>query len=275
MKNNVKMIALDLDGTTLNDKREISTYTKQVIEQAIEQGIVVLACTGRPLNAIPDEFLAIKGVKYVIASNGARVYDMDEKETIFEGLLSVDGTKEIIVLSSEYNSYKEIFWSGQGYTTYALFDAVSKHLPESMSAYIRETRIMVDSLEELMVEKDSPCDKVHIAFAKVGEREEAQQRIRDLGGYECDGALETSLEITAPGVTKASGLLKLADKLGITTDEIMAIGDGMNDASMMRVVGVSVAMGNAIVEIKELAKHTTDSNNNDGAAKAIVTFALE
>lgn len=268
------MVALDMDGTVLTDEKEIAPYTKAVLEKAIEEGVVVLACTGRPVSAIPEVFASLKGIKYAISSNGARIVDIVNDEVIFEKLLEVDETLQLLAVVGKYDTYREVFFDGIGYTSYQMLEMVSKYLSQHMCTYIERTRTFVEDLEQFVIDKNQPCDKLHIAFADMKERAKAMDDVKALGDYELESAMLKSIEITAPGINKGTGIIELGKILGMKQEEIMGVGDGMNDTSMLREVGFPVAMGNGVDEVKELAKYITDTNNRDGVAKAIEKFVL-
>lgn len=274
MKTQVRMIALDMDGTVLNDQKEITSYTKAVLERAIEKGVIVLACTGRPTRAIPKAFMEIKGIRYAISSNGAFVIDVENDKVLFEKLIAKQNVLDLLELAGKYDTYREVFSSGKGYTSKILFENIENYHAEYMCSYIAQTRGFLDDLEAFVIEREMPCEKVQMAFADREERLNARREIKQMGDYEIESALEMSLEITAPGVNKGTGILKLADYLGIKPEEVMAIGDGMNDASMLQVVGVPVVMENGVSEIKEMASYITVNNNEDGVAKAIEKLVL-
>lgn len=268
----IKMIALDLDGTVLTDNKEVTPYTKEVLENAIADGVIVLPCTGRPANAIPKAVMEIKGVKYAISSNGARIVDLDENKVLGGGLISTEEILKLIEIVKKYDTYREVFWDGTGRAEKGQYKLVSKYLSEYMAGYIRDTRIFVDDLEDYALQVNKDCDKLHIAFADMDERKCAIEDVKQLGGYEFEAAMPQSIEITAPGISKGAGIIMLGEMLGIKREEIMCVGDGMNDASMLREVGIPVAMGNAVPEIKKLATYITATNNENGVAKAVKYF---
>lgn len=274
MKSKIKMIALDMDGTVLNDEKEVTQYTKNVIEKAARRGVIVIACTGRPLNAVPNSFTSLEGIKYVISSNGARIVDVKEDEVIYTSLIKNECVDKLLQIVESYDTYREVFWDGVGYASKEMYRNVHNYFGEYMSSYIGETRRFVDDINQMIKEENIACDKVHVAFANLDERKKAIQDIKEYGDYELEAAMLQSIEITASGVNKGAGLKKLGEILGIQLSEIMAIGDGMNDASMLKVAGVPIAMGNAVNEIKALAIDVTDTNNEDGVAKAIEKFIL-
>ncbi len=272
MKKRVRMIAIDMDGTLLNDEKQVTEYTKQVLLKAIAEGVVVLPCTGRPANAIPKAATEIEGIDYAISSNGSRIVDLKNNKVIFESLMETDTTTKLLDIIKKYKTYREVFWDGQGYSSHQMYGEVRNYLSSYMSTYIGETRKFVDDLEAYVLERNQPCDKLHIAFADMEERECAKREIRAWDAFELEAAMPQSIEITAPGISKGTGIIRLGKRLGIERDEIMGIGDGMNDASMLREAGIPVAMGNAVEEIKALAEYITVSNNEDGVAKAIEHF---
>ena len=82
MTDKIKMIGLDLDGTLLTEKKEITARTRKVLREALDRGIVVLAATGRPLSGIPEEIRSFPGMRYALTSNGAKVVDVQEGRVI-------------------------------------------------------------------------------------------------------------------------------------------------------------------------------------------------
>ena len=117
-------------------------------------------------------------------------------------------------------------------------------------------------------------DKIQALFADMEERDAAWKELEQQGGLALVGSLGYNIEINAAGVNKGTALVELGRILGIKREEIMACGDGDNDADMLREVGLGVAMENAIDTVKEAADYITVSNNEQGAAKAIERFAL-
>ena len=118
-------------------------------------------------------------------------------------------------------------------------------------------------------------DKVQALFADMEERERAWKELDRLGELALSGSLGYNIEINAAGVNKGTGLIRLGELLGIRREEIMACGDGDNDAAMLREAGFGVAMSNAEEQVKEAADYITGSNEEDGAARAIEKFVLE
>ena len=97
--NRIKMIAFDLDGTLLTTDKELTAYTKEVLERAIQQNIEVIPATGRPLKGVPESFFQFPGIRYIVTSNGARIVEKESRKTLFSSLLSYECAKEIWIFS--------------------------------------------------------------------------------------------------------------------------------------------------------------------------------
>lgn len=275
MKQKIKMIAFDCDGTLLNDKKEMTEYTRNVLIRAIEQGIEVLAATGRPLSGVPKEVRNLPGVRYAITSNGARIVDMKEEKVLYESSMSVETGKQVLDIFSQYDTYKEVFLEGNGYcNAHELAEAESYVILPSMAAYLRECRIPVPDVYKKLENANLRVDKVHALFKNRNEKEKAFQQLEKIPQIAATGAMENNIEVNAFGVNKGEGILKLGELLGIAREEIMACGDGMNDLEMVREAGLGVAMENAVQPVKDAADYITVSNEEDGVAKAIEKFAL-
>lgn len=276
MKRNIKMIGMDLDGTLLTDDKKMSAYTGEVLAKAIEHGVVVLVATGRPLSAVPEELLTFPGMRYIVTANGAQVLDLRENVVLQESSLPAATAYEILHILEDYDVMREIFVKGTGYGEREKIERVEDFFDtESMRAYIRQTRVPVESLTDTLDELHAGVDKVHAIFNDLEERKEARERILQLDGLVVTGAFGNTLEINKEGTSKAESLIRLGQMLGIKREEIMACGDGMNDYEMIEKVGFGVAMENGNPKVKEIADYVTVSNEEDGVAKAIEKFVLE
>lgn len=272
----IKMIGLDLDGTLLNSRKELTPYTKDILIEAMRQGVVVVVSTGRPLEGVPKEILALPGMHYVLTANGARIIDIQERKVLWENLVPDQMAKKVVKILEEYDTLKEICYNGESFARQDELQSIGNYVTDPhMAYYIQTTRTAVPDLWDKIEQANGlGMDKVQGVFARMDERSEAAARIHKLGSLSVSGAMGNNLEINAPGVNKGVGLLKLGELLGIARDEIMACGDGNNDLDMINAVGLGVAMGNAISEIKDAADYVTGSNEEDGAACAVKKFVL-
>lgn len=115
------MIGLDLDGTLLNTKKELTEYTKEILTRAIESGVTILTATGRPYTGIPEELREFPGMRYALTSNGARIIDREkmkdteEKGVLTEHLLPLEDAKKALEILRKYDTLQEVYFDGQGY----------------------------------------------------------------------------------------------------------------------------------------------------------------
>lgn len=271
----IKMIGLDLDGTLLTDKKEITSRTMQALRAAIDRGIIVLIATGRPLTGIPEEIRAIPGMRYALTSNGAKVMDVLENRVVEEHLLSAELAEKALEICGKYDTLQEVYYDGISFAPEDMRDRIPRyHKNPNMWEYIQKTRVWKQDILQMVRGSRQGLDKIQILFADMEERTRAWRELSEVEGLELVGSLGYNIEINAAGVNKGTGLVSLGRRLGIKREEIMACGDGDNDTLMLREVGFGVAMANAEEEVKKAADYITLSNEEDGVAQAIEKFAL-
>lgn len=277
MKHKIKMIGFDLDGTLLTDQKELGEYTVQILKRAVEEGIVILPITGRPLCGLPEEVTGLPGLRYAITANGARILDLKNAAVLKEQLVSVETAEKILDILGNYDSLREIYYDGTGYAEREKLEQIDHFFEEGpMAEYVRSTRQPVDNLMDKFRKESREVDKVQGVFADLGEREAALDEIRKLEGVTITGALHNNIEVNAAGVDKGNALLWLAQYLGIEPEETMAFGDGNNDITLLEKAGTGVAMKNGIEEVKHAADRITEkTNDEEGAAKFIETYVLK
>lgn len=276
MKHKIKMIGFDLDGTLLTDQKELGEYTVQILKRAVEEGIVILPITGRPLCGLPEEVTGLTGLRYAITANGARILDLKNAAVLKEQLVSVETAEKILDILGNYDSLREIYYDGTGYAEREKLEQIDHFFEEGpMAEYVRSTRQPVENLMDKFRKESREVDKVQGVFADLGEREAALDEIRKLEGVTITGALH-NIEVNAAGVDKGNALLWLAQYLGIAPEETMAFGDGNNDITLLEKAGTGVAMKNGIEEVKHAADRITEkTNDEEGAAKFIETYVLK
>lgn len=276
MKHRIKMIGLDLDGTLLTDKKELTDRTKAALRRAIELGITVLVASGRPWMGVPQELRNFPGMRYALTSNGARIIDTKDDRVIEEHLLSPELALKALAVCGKYDTLQEVYFDGQGYAPEDQMAYVEKyHRNPSMCEYMRKTRLPVKDIRKLVEQENRGLDKVQALFADMDERETAWKELEQEKGLELVGSLQYNIEINAAGVNKGTGLVNLGRMLGIRRKEIMAFGDGDNDIAMLREAGFGVAMANADEQVKAAADYITLSNEEEGVAEAIERLVLK
>ena len=276
--NQIKMIALDLDGTLFNDEKRISRRNRDTIKRAIEQGVVVLPCTGRHLEGLPEELKKIPGMKYAATSNGAAVFDLETRQLLVKDCLPGAQAVEIVATLKKEGAIPEIYMGGVCYAEAATHrDIFAFDIPQVIKDYVRISRHLVDDLPQFMMACGEGVEKIHCMFdrRRPETRQHAFEVMKHFDHVDVSAAFDYNLEVTTETINKGQALIDLGKLLGIKREEIMACGDGGNDYKMLQAVGFAVAMDNASDEIKAIADYVTLSNNDDGVAYAIEKFVLD
>jgi len=266
----IRLIAFDLDGTALTHDKRLTDRTVRALRRAIEAGAVVVPATGRPLSGVPEELLAIGGIRYVVSSNGAITTDVKTGERLRAACLDRAAAEAIVRLPMERGLIHSAFVDGLGYSEPAFFEMERNLFRGTPSeAYIRRSRRVVQRIGERLDEAAGRVENIWILAADADERRELDGMIRS--GWNVKTVLtgEREIEVSHPDADKGVALKALACALGIGREEIFAVGDNENDIGMLRAAGFSVAMGNGTARAKAAAMSVTDTNEKDGAAKAI------
>ena len=270
----IKLIALDLDGTTLNSRKELSHRTRRALCDACAQGITVLPITGRPRSGLPAEILSIAGIRYVVSSNGASVYDLQQKKELFVHPIDKEAALWALDAADKMKAVTDIYLSGEAYTAAENFERLLEIVPPELKEYCRATRICVPQQHDWLAAETRPVEKLTMFFEDLQERDAAWEFFLKCGRFEVASSITNNLELNQQHVDKGFALTVIAEYLGLSREECMACGDSFNDIPMLRTAGLGIAMGNAEPETKKAADRITDTNDNDGVAKAIETFAL-
>jgi len=244
-KKEFRLIALDMDGTLLNNQQEISKENREAIAKAQEQGVHVVLSTGRSLLTCREYAQSLELSSYLITVNGSEIWD-ESGQLVERKLIDASSIEKMWNLTQEH---KLNFWA---VTT----DKVWRdEFPEDIA-----------SQEWLKFGYDIPDDAL---------REEVLKQIAGISDFEISNSSLTNLEINALGINKAKGIMTVCERLGISMDEVIAMGDSLNDMAMIEAAGCGIAMGNAQEAVKEAADWVTDTNVNNGVAKAISHWVLK
>ena len=269
----IRLIAVDLDGTVLNDRKQLTPRTAAALAAAAAQGVEIVPATGRTAAGLPAELLALPGVHYAITSNGARMMDLAAGRPLCELYLAQDKALAAFDILARYDCMADLFQDGQGYTTAANRAAAYRFVPENLREYVLRNRAVVPDLRAFIAQQARGVEKLTVFFLDEAERRRAWAEVAALG-VDVVSSLPLNMEVNAAGVDKGAGLLALAAQLGLPAGALMACGDGGNDTAMIKAAGLGVAMANAFPEVKAAARFVTASNNEDGVALAVERFVL-
>ena len=274
----IKLLALDVDGTLFDDSGKISQASIDAMNQAREAGIEVVPTSGRDYDGIPWDQLEKVDINYVITTNGSAVYEAKTKKCLYEKYLDSGKMIPIFEYLLKKEIYINVFVDGVNYTPVQVYSYIDNlDLPDYVIQHMKENRKGITDLIEYLKNGDAKMQKATLNFQKQenGEflnRKEVQEYLEKCPDIKVVDGGFNNLEFTKAGTNKAAGLKFLAGHLGMTMDEVMAVGDSENDIEMLREAGLGIAMGNASDEVKEVADEITLDNEHEGVAAAIAKY---
>ena len=274
----IKLIALDLDGTLFNHNGEITPNTIRELNRAAEKGVHTVISTGRPFNGLPFEQIKDTAIEYALTTNGAAVYRIKDKVCLYENTMDIEMLQPILDFILSRDIHIDLYIDGEGFTPIRCRENLDRlAVPESLKRYMIATRTPVADLQAYVNDCGKTIQKINLNFYSQPDgtflfRDETLAFLKSLPTIEvvCGGF--NNFEISKAGVTKSTGLKALTAHLGVTMEQTMAMGDSENDYSMINAAGIGVAMGNASDDIKEIADYITTSNEEDGVGEAIKKF---
>ncbi|MGH4052141.1 MAG: Cof-type HAD-IIB family hydrolase [Clostridium sp.] len=270
-----KLICIDMDGTLLNDKKNISERNIKAIRLANDKGVRIAVCTGR-IFASAESFSDLLGVKSpVIAANGAYIKEKDRDEVVYKASIGITKCRKLISVFRKYNIYPHFYTNEMIFTENVEFSShfyeeINKTLPKDKQIKV----VLVKNWDDIFKKYDAEIFKAIGIDSDLEKIMKAKITIRDMNEFEVVGSHFDNFEVTDKGVSKGNAVKVLGDYYGIDREQIICIGDSENDLSMIKYAGLGIAMGNADENVKEASKYVTDNNNCDGVAKAIEKFVL-
>lgn len=261
-----KLLAVDVDGTLVNNKREITPKTKEKIHEAIEKGVIFTISSGRPVQGVQLITKQLEADVPVITYNGAMVITGDSRKVIYSCTMKPEDAIQVESLGKERNTTIAI-WSDNQLFVNRADERAAKY--SELSGTEPKLYEDIEGLIAKGINKILWYDEVERinAFQK-----ELQNVVNPTINFHTSQPF--FLEFVDVNASKAIALEKLGEFYGINRDEMIAIGDGFNDLSMIEYAGLGVAMENAPSEIKQAADFVTLSNENDGVAYVIEKFIL-
>ena len=264
----IRLIAADMDDTLLDAGSNLTARTLEALKKAMAQGVMVSLSSGRmPESMLP--FAQKIGINApMILFNGALIYDHRTDEILYSNPIPADTAKAVAKMIESEGIYLQIY-PGKGYYCHRRCEHTDRY---EASIRVPCTELGVPVSEWMT---GGMIKMLAIATPEIIAALQAKLRAAFPSGVNFMKSKAHYLEIVAQGVDKGSAIRVLAEKLGISTDEIMAFGDGQNDATMLEAAGLGVAMENAVAECKAAAKLIAPRNTEDGVAQVIGQFLAE
>ena len=272
----VKLIALDMDGTTLNDDGIISRRNREALNRAARKGVNIVVATGRPRSALPKDVFEISAIRYALTSNGARITDLIEEKSIYENCMSSLAAESAVRLLQEYHYVIECFIDGVAYIEKEYYEKVKKSGKSLRSvSYILNTRNPVEDIYSFILEHKNSIENINVNFEDTSEKPAMREKLMTIPQATITSSFNHNLEIGGATTSKAEALKHMCRMMGIDQKEMMAVGDSPNDIAMLKASGLPVAVGNAKDEVKAVAKYIAPTNHMDGVADAVEKFVLK
>lgn len=276
----IKAVFFDIDGTLLNDRKNVQKSTIKAIRNLKDQGILVGLATGRGPSFV-QPFLENLGLDFAVTYNGQYIYSRSEiiytnqlsKTTVYRLIRYAGARRREISLGTASG----LLGSGIiGLGTSRLGQIVSSLVPRKWAKAIERSfkhfirRIKLQNIDSLMIILREPIYQV-VLVATEGESERIQKQFPRV---KLTRSSPYSMDVISEEQSKVKGIERVGQRYGFDLSEVIAFGDSDNDIEMLSQVGIGVAMGNASQQVKENARYTTADNNDDGISKALAHYGL-
>ena len=272
---NTKMIFLDLDGTLLDDEKNLPKVNRDAIDAALAQGHKVLICTGRALNSVV-KLLPVFGLDrpgcYAITFNGGLIYDAGAKKAIYQKTLPLDMVKYVFEKAYEYGRIHIQTYTDNGF----ICEYDTKESRDYERSSKSERKVVKDIFEELNGQE--PCKMLAIAYDCDREHIEGfRESLLEYSAGKMDVCFSCYeyLEFMPAGINKGNSIKFMCEYFNIPLENTIAVGDAENDITMIEAAGIGAVMKNAGDDIKQHGNYITEKNNNEGGvAEVIQKFML-
>ncbi len=288
-----KLIAIDLDGTLLNSYGEISDKNKKAIKKAKENGTQVVIASGRHITSVKSFAKEINSENYSICGNGAILYDMKNDEILYNKFIDKEKILEIIDVCEQNSIYYNIYTETEILTRTIAYSALfyKQENEKKDSKYQTNIKVVEDLYNFVKNDKSNNYIKVTIYDDNLSIFNRIIQKLREIEDIDVldVGHMSRKMikvnnedveikyyytEITKNDVNKWNAIKVLMNKLNIGANEVVTIGDNVNDKEMLENAGLGVVMENSAEYVKEFGNVVVKDNDSDGVAQAIEEYVL-
>ncbi len=272
----IRIIALDLDGTLLNSDKQLTPRNAEALQRAADRGIEIVPTTGRFFSGMPACIRDLPYLHYAITINGAQVYDIARDTAVARTELSLPLALEIMTFLDTQAVIYDCYQENWGYMTASMQERVLEFVADPhYREMVLRLRKPVPELKAYLRERGLGIQKIQL-FTR--DPELRLQLLRTLPERFPDAAITSSVpgnvEINASEAHKGAALRRLADYLGVSMTETVSFGDGLNDVTMLSEAGIGIAMENACPEAAAAADRMTGSCDEDGVAAALEELGI-
>ena len=263
-----RMIALDIDGTLLNSKKEVSRACAEAIREAAAAGKTIVFCTGRAVSELKEFFPLLPEIRWAVFASGAGLYDIERKRTFAIRGVPRAYADEILALAKTKDVMPQIVIGDRDVIQASHMARLDRFHMEIYRPLYEQAMTLVPDIYAFAESCREDFLKINLYHADTGERVRTRAQLSHLP-IEMVYSEVTSVECSAAGVNKGSGLLRLCEALGVPASACVAVGDAENDLPMIRAAGLGIAMGNAAENVRAAADRVVADCDHDGCAEAI------
>lgn len=270
-----RLLFMDLDGTLLNDEKRITEGNRAALDCLLERGHGAIITTGRPLKSAMDQARLLGMDRpgcYLIAYNGAVIYDWAQEKQIFSRSLSYGAVNRVVELANERGEHIQTYDARKVLVEQRCDDAAVRR-------YCRLIGMEFSVIEDVRTDlTEEPVKCLVINYEEKSGLVKLQAWIREhmVAEVDCFFSCDQYLEVVPKGMSKGEAVKMLSAMMDVEIQNTVSVGDAANDLSMIEAAGIGVAMANATAEVKAIADYITrNDNNHDGIAEVVERFFSE
>lgn len=275
MEQDYRVIALDMDGTVLDDRKQMGERTKQAIHKALAAGKEVIFCTGRSFAEMEDILKEFPDMHYLCGESGALIYDLRENRPVKMVSMPKAVVADLVEAVRDKDVMPQVFSEGRCYVNRTQLPRMDYYQMGVYQEAFNRACTVSDDVWQTALEKSS-IEKFNLFHTSVEDREKTFRMLKEKNLEATMVYSEiSSLECSALGLSKAVGLQSVCEILDISIQEVIMVGDADNDLEGLKAAGLAVAMGNANERVKAVSDVVVADNNHDGCAEAIERYLLK